>query len=203
MTYTIRPMETEDYNSVIALWSKTDGIALSDTDEKLPMQVFLNRNPRLSLVAHCGDELVGAVLCSQDGRRGYLHHLAVRKEFSRPTQQQRGPLLEGWVASLLRSYRDYRGLFDDWFYWAPGEASLTEVDFLVRRGKKLVAMEVKASPRFSEKAVRGLRAVSELKGLVRRLVVYTGDRVLKTEDGIDVLPVAAFVKLVETGDVFP
>lgn len=128
---------------------------------------------------------------------------AVRKEFSRPTQEQRGPLLEGWVASLLRSYHDYRGLFDDWFYWAPGEASLTEVDFLVRRGKKLVAIEVKASPRFSEKAVRGLRAISELRGLVRRLVVYTGDRVLKTEDGIDILPVAAFVKLVETGDVFP
>jgi ribosomal protein S18 acetylase RimI-like enzyme len=83
MEYAIRPMETEDYDSVIALWSKTDGIVLTDTDEKRPMEVFLSRNPGLSLVAYCGDEIAGAVLCSQDGRRGYIHHLAVRKEFRR------------------------------------------------------------------------------------------------------------------------
>ena len=83
MECSIRPMETEDYDLVIALWSATDGIVLTDTDEKRPMEAFLSRNPGLSLVAHCGDELVGAVLCSQDGRRGYMHHLAVRKEFRR------------------------------------------------------------------------------------------------------------------------
>lgn len=47
------------------------------------MEAFLRRNPGLSLVASCGDQLAGAVLCSQDGRRGYLHHLAVRKELRR------------------------------------------------------------------------------------------------------------------------
>jgi ribosomal protein S18 acetylase RimI-like enzyme len=76
-------METEDYDSVIALWSVTDGVELTDSDEKGPMQVFLERNPGLSFVACCGAELVGAVLCSQDGRRGYMHHLAVREEFRR------------------------------------------------------------------------------------------------------------------------
>jgi ribosomal protein S18 acetylase RimI-like enzyme len=44
------------------------------------MQRFLSRNPGLSLVALCRDELAGAVLCSEDGRRGYLHHLATREE---------------------------------------------------------------------------------------------------------------------------
>jgi ribosomal protein S18 acetylase RimI-like enzyme len=76
-------MEIEDYDSVSALWSKIDGIVLTDTDEKRLMQVSLSRNQGLSLVAYCGDELAGAVLCSQDGRRGYIHHLAVRKEFRR------------------------------------------------------------------------------------------------------------------------
>jgi ribosomal protein S18 acetylase RimI-like enzyme len=83
MEYAIRAMEIEDYDSVIALWRKIDGIVLSDTDEKEPMQMFLSRNPGLSLVAYCGGELAGAVLCSQDGRRGYMHHLATDRAFRR------------------------------------------------------------------------------------------------------------------------
>ena len=83
MEYAIRPMRIEDYDSVMALWRKTDGIVLSDTDEREPMQRFLSRNPGLSLVAYCKDELAGAVLCSHDGRRGYIHHLATRKQFRR------------------------------------------------------------------------------------------------------------------------
>ena len=47
------------------------------------MQRFLSRNSGLSLVAHCGEQLAGAVLCGQDGRRGYMHHLATREEFRR------------------------------------------------------------------------------------------------------------------------
>ena len=76
-------MTIADHSAVLALWRKTDGVVLTDSDEKGPVQVFLERNPGLSLVAYCGDELAGAVLCSQDGRRGYMHHLAVRKEFRR------------------------------------------------------------------------------------------------------------------------
>ncbi|KKK77844.1 hypothetical protein LCGC14_2849520, partial [marine sediment metagenome] len=33
--------------------------------------------PGLSFVARDADRVVGAVLCGQDGRRGYLHHLTV------------------------------------------------------------------------------------------------------------------------------
>ena len=79
----IRPMNIEDYDSVVALWRNTEGIVLSETDEREPMRRFLNRNPGLSLVAYCRGELAGAVLCSQDGRRGYMHHLVTRKEFRR------------------------------------------------------------------------------------------------------------------------
>jgi ribosomal protein S18 acetylase RimI-like enzyme len=38
---------------------------------------YLERNPGMSFVARHGTEPVGAVLCGHDGRRGYLHHLAV------------------------------------------------------------------------------------------------------------------------------
>jgi putative acetyltransferase len=76
-------MTTEDYDRVVDLWRNTDGIVLSDTDERGPMQRFLNRNPGLSLVAEHGDKIIGAVLCSHDGRRGYLHHLAVGTDWRR------------------------------------------------------------------------------------------------------------------------
>lgn len=83
MEYEIRPMTIEDYDSVVTLWRGTEGIVLSDTDEREPMERFLSRNPGLSLVAHRRGELAGAVLCSQDGRRGYMHHLATGKRFRR------------------------------------------------------------------------------------------------------------------------
>lgn len=128
---------------------------------------------------------------------------ANKRQYSRPTAEERGPLLEGWVAELLRSYRDYRGIFEDWYYWAPGEASETEVDFLLRRGNEFVAIEVKAGTNFTAAATRGLRAIDGLKGLVRRILVYGGTRTLELEDGIVVLPVTEFSGLVQEGRLFP
>jgi putative acetyltransferase len=38
---------------------------------------------RLSAIAESDGEIVGAVLCGHDGRRGYLHHLAVAATYRR------------------------------------------------------------------------------------------------------------------------
>jgi len=81
--FVIRAMTIVDHPALLALWSQTEGIVLTDTDEREPMRRFLDRNPGLSLVAERDGALVGAVLCSHDGRRGYLHHLAVAPEFRR------------------------------------------------------------------------------------------------------------------------
>ena len=83
MEHVIRAMTIDDYDKVVELWRKTEGIALTDTDEREPMRRFLDRNPGLSLVAEVGDALVAAALCSHDGRRGYLHHLAVAENHRR------------------------------------------------------------------------------------------------------------------------
>jgi ribosomal protein S18 acetylase RimI-like enzyme len=83
MDYNIRPLLIDDYDAAIALWQRTEGIWLSDTDEKEPMRRFLDRNPGLSSVALISDELIGTILCSHDGRRGYLHHLAVEQQHRR------------------------------------------------------------------------------------------------------------------------
>ena len=73
----IRAMTPADYDEVVALWRATVGIGLSEADERGAIATYLARNPGLSLVALRGGALVGAVLCGYDGRRGYIHHLAV------------------------------------------------------------------------------------------------------------------------------
>jgi predicted AAA+ superfamily ATPase len=87
----------------------------------------------------------------------------------------------------------YRELFDDVFYWAPGEARRTEVDFLLRRGNAFLAIEAKATRRLAGDALRGLRAIEALEGVSRRVLIYLGASELRTDDGIDILPLAAFL----------
>jgi N-acetylglutamate synthase len=65
------------YDAAYALWKASEGIGLSDADSRENIARFLARNPGMSFVAQDGGKLVGAVLCGSDGRRGYLHHLAV------------------------------------------------------------------------------------------------------------------------------
>lgn len=68
-----------DYDEAWALWKRTEGIGLSQADEPRNIASFLARNPGLSFVAEEEGKIVGAVLCGSDGRRGFLHHLAVEK----------------------------------------------------------------------------------------------------------------------------
>ncbi len=111
----------------------------------------------------------------------------------------RGALFEGWIAQLLRAYDQYRGLYDQLSYWSPAGARTTEVDFVLSRGKEVIAIEVKASKRWRREYLSGMRAISDLPGLRRRIVVYLGDEELRPEPGIEVLPLARFLREVEQG----
>lgn len=74
----VRELTLDDYEEVIALWRATEGVGLSAADTRESIARYLARNPGMSFVARTEDgRLVGAVLCGHDGRRGYLHHLAV------------------------------------------------------------------------------------------------------------------------------
>ncbi len=79
MKCTIRSLTMADYEVVLRLWRESEGVGLGESDERGPIKSFLARNPGLSRVALDGTGIVGAVLCGHDGRRGYLHHLAVAK----------------------------------------------------------------------------------------------------------------------------
>ncbi len=83
MEYEIRPMTIDDYDEVHALWRASEGIGLSAADERDGIARFLEHNPGLAFVARRGKELAGAVLVGFDGRRGYLHHLAISSEHRR------------------------------------------------------------------------------------------------------------------------
>ena len=122
---------------------------------------------------------------------------------SPPVAEERGHLFEGWIGGLLRAYRDYRDLFDDWGYWAPGKGSSVEVDFVLRRGAHLLAVEVRSGHKVFEADLRGLRAIAHLSRVRRRIVVSRGDRREKTADGIEILPVAAFLRELERNTLFP
>jgi ribosomal protein S18 acetylase RimI-like enzyme len=77
--YRIETMKLSDFAAVCRLWRKSEGIGLNESDTRANIAIFLKRNPAMSFVARQSRIIVGAVLCGHDGRRGYLHHLAVAK----------------------------------------------------------------------------------------------------------------------------
>ncbi len=82
--YRFQPMEKGDLAEVIQFWQGTEGIGLSESDSYSALSFYLQRNSGLSWVTRNRDrELIGAVLCGHDGRRGYLHHLAVAQDYRR------------------------------------------------------------------------------------------------------------------------
>jgi predicted AAA+ superfamily ATPase len=128
---------------------------------------------------------------------------AARRQLGPVGREERGPLLEGWVVNLLRIYNDYGGLFDEWYYWAPGEAARTEVDVLLRRGREWLAIEVKGAEHVGAEELRGLRAIEGMRGLVRRLLVHPGGRSRMTGDGVEVWPLGRLLEALATGGLWP
>ena len=128
---------------------------------------------------------------------------AAKRQLGPVAAEERGPLLEGCMLNELRAHNDGGDLFEEIFYWAPAQARLTEVDFLLRRGREFLALEIKAQSRFSNDQLTGLRAIGDLSRLVRRVLVYLGDRRLKTDDGIEVWPLRAFLSAVAEHTLWP
>jgi ribosomal protein S18 acetylase RimI-like enzyme len=86
MAHAILPMTIDDYDEVSALWKDEPGIGQSLSDSREMTARILERNPGLSLIARDTDgRIVGAVLCSHDGLRGYMRHLVVAR-----THRKRG-----------------------------------------------------------------------------------------------------------------
>lgn len=128
---------------------------------------------------------------------------AARRDLGAVGAEERGSLFEGWLFTVLRAHNEVSRLYDEISYWAPAQARHTEVDFVLRRGREHLALEVKARPRFAADQLTGLRAIADLPRLARRVLVYLGDRSLKTEDGIEVWPLDRFLRAVASDALWP
>ena len=83
MNITISPFTIDLYDSVFALWQNCEGVGLSNADSKENIQSYLARNPCMSFVATVDGSVVGTILAGHDGRRGYIHHLAIHPKYRR------------------------------------------------------------------------------------------------------------------------
>lgn len=128
---------------------------------------------------------------------------AAKRQLGPVGAEERGALFEGWILTLLRAHDERSALFEEVTYWAPLQARQTEVDFLLRRGREYLALEVKAQSRFSTPQLSGLRAIAELPRIARRVLVYLGERRLRTEDGIEVWPLDFLLEKLAEGRLWP
>ena len=128
---------------------------------------------------------------------------AAKRQLGDLTAEERGPLFEGLVFTMLRAHNLRGRLYDDIAYWSPAQSGATEVDFVLRRGREHLALEVKHQSRTGPELFTGLRAIADLPKLARRIVVYRGRQTLRTEDGIDVWPFERFVSAVAEDQLWP
>ena len=73
-------MKIADYGKAHALWKKTEGLRMQESDSVQAIAIYLKRNRGFCFVACLGDCVVGTLLCGHDGRRGVLRHLVVAKK---------------------------------------------------------------------------------------------------------------------------
>jgi len=96
----IRKMTAEDYDAVYGLWKRTEGMGLRAIDDSREgIRFFLQKNPETNFVAILEGKLVGVILGSYDGRRGYVYHTAVEKDL-----RKKG-IGKALVATLLKTYK--------------------------------------------------------------------------------------------------
>jgi len=75
MSFTIRPFEVPDTETVVDLWRST-GLTRPWNDPRKDIERKLAVQPELFLVAVDGSDIVGTVMAGYDGHRGWLYYLA-------------------------------------------------------------------------------------------------------------------------------
>lgn len=77
---------------------------------------------------------------------------------------------------------------------------MTEADFLVQKDRSYVAIEAKISRKTSREDLTVLRGISGLEGLKKRILVYRGDRLMKTAGHIHIWPLDAFLRSLDADE---
>jgi ribosomal protein S18 acetylase RimI-like enzyme len=79
----IENLTFSDYEEVFSFWNSCDGLHMHHDHSETPegFLIFLERNLGLCFVARDGKKIIGAVLGSHDGRRGFINHMAVSSAY--------------------------------------------------------------------------------------------------------------------------
>ena len=100
-TICYRIMTIDDYDKVYALWMSCRNMGFNNLDDSREgIGKYLKRNPSTCFVAVKKQSVVGVILSGHDGRRGFIHHLAVSEECRR---QQIATNLVKYALSALQS----------------------------------------------------------------------------------------------------
>lgn len=94
----IRIITIENHEKLIPFWKRN--YFVNELDEYEPFKLFLEKNPSLSFLAEDKGEILGTVLGSFDGRRGYIQKLVVSKD---QRKKGLGKQLIGKVVSQLHA----------------------------------------------------------------------------------------------------
>jgi len=109
----IRRLNIADYNQIVALW-KHAGLPFkpSGRDQKGAIQAQMVANPEFFLGAFKDNRLVGVVVATSDGRKGWINRLAVDPDFRRRGVADK--LISG-AENVLRKHgiRMFCALIDD------------------------------------------------------------------------------------------
>ncbi|MDD5216970.1 MAG: DUF4143 domain-containing protein [Candidatus Omnitrophica bacterium] len=119
---------------------------------------------------------------------------AAKRQLEGLAIEERGALFEGFIAQTLKACREL-GRFecDQISYWSAGKNSV-EVDFVIRKGKELIAIEAKSGIDPGKKWFAGLLALKDSVKLKRSILVYAGKRKYRHASGVEVLPVQDFMQ---------
>ena len=130
---------------------------------------------------------------------GVVNRLA-RRGWLAPGSELYGKAFENWVFHELVAFLAYREGDDELAYWRL--ASGAEVDFVL--GDMRLAVEAKASAKITPRHLKGLRSLAkDNPHVARRVIVCLEPRARRTEDGIDLLPVAEFVRRLWRDQLLP
>ncbi|MEE9376545.1 MAG: GNAT family N-acetyltransferase [Candidatus Lokiarchaeia archaeon] len=78
----IEKFTIELYEEIVMLWRKA-GINIGSSDTREELERVLQRNPNLFLIGKLDNKVIGVVIGGFDGRRGYVHHLAVDPDYQK------------------------------------------------------------------------------------------------------------------------
>lgn len=127
---------------------------------------------------------------------GVVNDLA-RRGTVLPGSSDHGAAFEHFLFMELRAHASYRGGDRMLSYWRT--ASGLEVDFILGDGE--IAIEAKSTESPGSDQLKGLRAWREEHPSSRCLLVCRAARARTTDDGIEVLPIATFLRRLWGGEL--